>query len=121
MKRGDRASRLVIVASTRERQIRLEDGRPPEDYEQFASGYAVTAHHSHGKTIDSTIIAGDHMTRDLFYVAASRGREELTVVTSDTELFLEFIGISAGWQSASSEADIVGISDTPHRSKLRYE
>ena len=38
-------------------------------------GYAITGHRSQGKTVDAVILSGDVMKQELFYVAASRGRE----------------------------------------------
>jgi len=82
--------------------IHLQDGRViPKDYHQFSYGYAVTAHRSQGKTVDAVIISGDGMRKELFYVAASRGRESLAVITSDKERLRETIGISTARQSAS--------------------
>jgi ATP-dependent exoDNAse (exonuclease V) alpha subunit len=43
-----------------------------------ATGYAVTAHRSQGKTVDFEIIAAERMAQDLFYVSATRAREGLT-------------------------------------------
>ena len=44
-------------------------------YREFTHGYAVTAHRSHSKTVDHVIVSADVMKQELFYVAASRGRE----------------------------------------------
>ena len=44
------------------------------------------------------------MPRDLFYVSASRGREGLAVVTSDSQALQESIGVPADRQSASELA-----------------
>ncbi len=86
-------------------KIELEDGRTlPANYRQFDHGYAVTAHRSQGKTVDAVIVSGDRMTQELFYVAASRGRESLTVITSDSEQLRESIGISGERQSATELA-----------------
>jgi conjugative relaxase-like TrwC/TraI family protein len=64
-------------------RIQLDDGRAlPSNYRSFAHGYAVTAHRSQGKTVDSVVISGDGMPKELFYVAASRGRQSVTVITS---------------------------------------
>jgi hypothetical protein len=60
----------------------------------------VTAHKSQGKTVDEVIISGDRMTRELFYVAASRGRHRITVFTGDKENLRESIGISGERMSA---------------------
>ena len=76
----------------------------PPDYKQFSHGYAVTAHRSQGQSVDSVVISGDRMHKELFYVAASRGRESIGVVTSDKELLRETIAQSDSRQSASELA-----------------
>src|SRR5216684_6427026 len=94
---------LVTVSRIDEQgRIHLQDGRSlPENYKQFTHGYAVTAHRSQGKSVDAVVILADSMRKELFYVAASRGRESLTVVTSDTGLLRESIARSDVRQSAS--------------------
>jgi ATP-dependent exoDNAse (exonuclease V) alpha subunit len=92
---------LVKVSSLNGGAIQLEDGRTlPANYHEFADGYAVTAHRSQGKTVDSVIISADAMKQELFYVAASRGRSEIAIVTSDREQLRESVGISATRQFA---------------------
>jgi hypothetical protein len=94
---------LVTVAAVDSTgQIQLEDGRSlPSDYRSFTHGYAVTAHRSQGKTVDSVIISADGMRKELFYVAASRGRESITVVTSDKERLTQMVAQTAARKSAS--------------------
>jgi conjugative relaxase-like TrwC/TraI family protein len=92
---------LVNVSSLDGGAIHLEDGRTlPANYHEFTHGYAVTAHRSQGKTVDTVIISTDAMKQELFYVAASRGRREIAVVTSDREQLRESVGVSAMRQSA---------------------
>jgi ATP-dependent exoDNAse (exonuclease V) alpha subunit len=92
---------LVKVRSVEQSAISLEDGRTlPANYHEFAHGYAVTAHRSQGKTVDTVIISADVMKQELFYVAASRGRSEIAVVTSDHELLRESVGVSTTRMSA---------------------
>jgi ATP-dependent exoDNAse (exonuclease V) alpha subunit len=92
---------LVTVAGVEQGRIRLEDGRLlPPAYRQFTHGYAVTAHRSQAKTVDVPIVAADKMTRDDFYVAVTRGRESLVLITSDTLALQESIGVSGDRQSA---------------------
>ncbi len=89
-------------------RIWLADGRVlPANFRHFAFGYAVTAHRSQGKTVDSVIISGDGMQKELFYVAASRGRKSILVVTSDKELLSESVGRSSARRSASELARIM--------------
>jgi conjugative relaxase-like TrwC/TraI family protein len=94
---------LVTVSRIDEQgRFRLQDGRAlPENYKQFTHGYAVTAHRSQGKSVDAVVISADGMRKELFYVAASRGRESITVVTSDIDLLRESVARSVARQSAS--------------------
>ena len=86
-------------------RIHLADGRVlPAHYRQFSYGYAVTAHRSQGKTVDAVVISADAMSQELFYVAASRGRHAITVVTSDKELLRRSVTRSGQRQSASELA-----------------
>jgi conjugative relaxase-like TrwC/TraI family protein len=92
---------LVKVKSLNGGAIHLEDGRTlPANYHEYTHGYAVTAHRSQGKTVDTVIISADAMKKELFYVAASRGRNEIAVVTSDREQLRESVGVSTMRQSA---------------------
>jgi conjugative relaxase-like TrwC/TraI family protein len=95
---GDRSR----VASIDEQgAILLEDGRTvPHNFRQFNHGYAVTAHRSQGKTVDEVIISGDRMTRELFYVAASRGRHRITVFTGEKETLRDAVAVSGMRMSA---------------------
>jgi conjugative relaxase-like TrwC/TraI family protein len=94
---------MVTVSQVDERgRVSLEDGRMiPSSYRQFDYGYAVTAHRSQGQSVDAVVIAGETMSRELFYVAASRGREHLTVITSDKARLEESVGRSGARLSAS--------------------
>jgi conjugative relaxase-like TrwC/TraI family protein len=94
---------IVTVSLVDERgRVHLEDGRTiPSSYKHFDYGYAVTAHRSQGQSVDAVVIAGDTMGRELFYVAASRGREHLTVITSDKARLEESVGQSGARLSAS--------------------
>ena len=105
---GFRATNGEIVKVDRVEQdgrISLDDGRVvPRDYTHLAYGYAITAHRSQGKTVDAVIVSGDGMRKELFYVAASRGRESVTVITSDAETLRETVASSTARQSATELA-----------------
>jgi ATP-dependent exoDNAse (exonuclease V) alpha subunit len=92
----------VKVAHVKEQGgIVLEDGRTlPHNFRQFTHGYAVTAHRAQGKTVDEVIISGEKFTKELFYVAASRGRHRITVFTGDKDQLRESIGVSGERMSA---------------------
>jgi ATP-dependent exoDNAse (exonuclease V) alpha subunit len=112
---------LVTVSGVDEQgRIQLQDGRVlPEAYRHFNHGYAVTAHRSQGKSVDAVIISGDAMKKELFYVAASRGRESVIVVTSDRELLRESVTRSGARQSASELARKVQRCRAFQRGELR--
>ena len=93
---------VTVTAVDAAGRVQLEDGRTlPAGYRSFAHGYAVTAHRSQGKTVDSVIISADGMRKELFYVAASRGRESITVITTDKERLAETVAHTAARKSAS--------------------
>jgi ATP-dependent exoDNAse (exonuclease V) alpha subunit len=96
---------LVRVHSVENGRIQLEDGRTlPVNYRQFDHGYAITAHRSQGKTVDGVILSADAMMREQFYVGASRGRNEIAIVTSDRDQLRESLGISSARPSATELA-----------------
>jgi conjugative relaxase-like TrwC/TraI family protein len=96
---------LVKVRDVNGGRIHLEDGRTlPANYHEFDHGYAVTAHRSQGKTVDAVILSADAMKQELFYVGASRGRQEIVVVTSDREQLCNMLGISTARPSATELA-----------------
>ena len=86
-------------------RIQLEDGRTlPANYREFDHGYAITAHRSQGKTVDSVVLSGDMMKQEQFYVAASRGRDGIAVITSNVDQLRESLGISSARPSATELA-----------------
>jgi conjugative relaxase-like TrwC/TraI family protein len=86
-------------------RIQLEDGRTlPANYREFDHGYAITAHRSQGKTVDVVVLSGDMMKQEQFYVAASRGRDGITIITSDADHLRESLGISSARPSATELA-----------------
>ncbi len=96
---------LVKVRSVDGDRIQLEDGRMlPANYREFDHGYAITAHRSQGKTVDAVVLSGDTMKQEQFYVAASRGRDEITIITSDVDHLRESLGISSARPSATELA-----------------
>ncbi len=96
---------LVTVASIEGGAIRLKDGRQlPAAYKQFTSGYAVTAHVGQGDTADFVVAAPDGMRQDVAYVTFTRGKEGITVITSDAQTLRETLGVSGDRQSATELA-----------------
>ena len=93
---------VTVQAVNPQGLIQLSDGRIlPSNYRQFDFGYAVTAHRSQGKSVDSVIISADGMQKELFYVAASRGRKSVSVITSNKEQLRESVSTSTARMSAS--------------------
>ncbi|HMD71044.1 MAG TPA: MobF family relaxase [Bryobacteraceae bacterium] len=107
---GELVSVAAVDAAGR---VHLADGRTlPANYRSFTHGYAVTAHRSQGKTVDSVIISADGMHRELFYVAASRGRRAVTVMTSDKE---RLQGTVARSMARTSALELLRGTGTPLR------
>ena len=109
---------IATVRSVDRSGIHLEDGRSvPMNYREFTHGYAVTAHRSQGKTVDKVIISADVMKQELFYVSASRGREDIAIMTSDVSRLGESLGVSMARPSALELAkDIAQSKQTSERS-----
>ena len=100
--RATNGETVVVSQVDAQGRIHLQDGRTlPANYPHFDYGYAVTAHRSQGKSVDAVVISGDAIKKELFYVAASRGRESVTVLTSDKALLRESVACSGQRQSAS--------------------
>ncbi len=107
---------IVTVARLEDGRIQLEDGRRlPANYRSFDHGYVITAHRSQGKTVDAVIVSGDRMSKEQFYVAVSRGRENLMIITSDSEQLQDSIGISGERLSASELARKAGRDVSLHQ------
>ena len=105
---------LTTIRSVERGIINLEDGRSvPANYREFTHGYAVTAHRSQGKTVDQVIISADVMKQELFYVAASRGREGIAIVTSDIERLGQSLGVSMARPSAIELANEISQMKQP--------
>ena len=116
--RATNGETVTVSRVDRQGRIELTDGRTlPANYKHFDHGYAVTAHRSQGKTVDAVVISADAMKKELFYVAASRGRESVAVVTSDAELLRHSVGRSAERQSASELLGKVGV-DQPDNTRF---
>ena len=81
-------------------------------------GYAVTVHRSQGKTVDQVIVSADAMKQELFYVAASRGREGISIVTSDVERLGESLGVSMARPSAIELANQITQGKAFHEQDL---
>jgi len=88
----------TLTASTGKKDVSL----PPE-FKHLVHGYAVTAHASQGATVDHVVVLGDGMTREQFYVAATRGKSGLEVFTNDRSRLEERVKIS-GERKAAVEA-----------------
>ncbi len=112
---------LVTVAEiTAAGTVRLRDGRElPGEYRQFAHGYAITVHRSQAKAVDISVVSADRMNQDQFYVAVTRARHEVIVLTSDSLGLQASIGISADRQSALELAQRV--SDRTRRYEAQQE
>lgn len=93
--------RVKVAHVNEQGGIVLDDKRTiPHNFRQFTHGYAITAHRSQGKTVDEVIISGERFNKELFYVAASRGKHRITIFTGDKEQLHQSIGVSGERMSA---------------------
>lgn len=72
----------------------------PPDFKHLVHGYAVTAHASQGATVDQVIVLGDGMTREQFYVAATRGKTGIEVFTNDRHRLEQRVKVSGERKAA---------------------
>ncbi len=93
-------------------RVRQSADRVAADGTKLAHGAACTISRSRrpGKTVDTVIVSADGMRKELFHVAASRGRENIMVITSDKERLTQTVAQAAARKSAS---ELVRCS--PHR------
>ncbi|MFA7462951.1 MAG: AAA family ATPase, partial [Anaerovoracaceae bacterium] len=57
----------------------------PEDYAAFDYGWVTTSHKSQGRTAENVVVAAESLDRKAFYVALSRGRQEMSLHCPDKE------------------------------------
>lgn len=104
LKNGQRG---VITEIAEDGKIKLQVGNQIHQLDPHFShiihGYAVTAHASQGTTVDRVSVLADGMNREQFYVAATRGREDLKVHTADRYRFEQTVKLS-GERKAAIEA-----------------
>ncbi len=85
-----------ISPATQKLRINLEKGDEVKfnagDYPYFDHGYAVTDYKAQGQTVDEVIYLADtrsHLDFSSVYVAGSRARKNLEILTNDKELLQE--------------------------------
>ena len=57
----------------------------PEHYAAFDYGWVTTSHKSQGRTAEHVVVAAESLDRKAFYVALSRGRNEMSLHCPDKE------------------------------------
>ncbi len=97
---------VVTVNSVSSDEIFLKDGRViPKEYNLFTYGYAVTSVASQGKTADKVIVAastssGRAVSYNSFYVAVSRGKNEVSIHVNDLDRVKSVLNSVASRESA---------------------
>jgi conjugative relaxase-like TrwC/TraI family protein len=82
---------FTVEGFTKKGDIKLDNGVViPKEFGHIAHGYVDTSHASQGKTVDRVFIAISAaslkaVTRALWYVSLSRGRESVKIYTEDAE------------------------------------
>ncbi len=87
----DRETGLAQVELDKARRTVTVDLRQPQALDH---GYVSTSYRSQGRTVDHVIAMVDaqHASRELIYVAASRGRREAVLITDDRAALLTRLG-----------------------------
>ncbi len=100
VKNGEVGKVVSVDTEARLLMIETQDGIKSlslDTYNFLDYGYAVTVHKSQGQTVDRVIYAAEtgsrQMSANLFYVAVTRGRESVSVITDDREKLAERIAL----------------------------
>lgn len=85
---GLKNGELFEVVDIRGTQIKLRNDQKElwvdtRKYNYFDYAYAITTHKAQGMTVKNVLIAGKDMDYNLFYVALTRGKENLKIYTRD--------------------------------------
>jgi len=103
--------------------IHLEDGRTLPQLSRVRSRLCGNRASQPGKDGDAVILSADAMKQELFLRRASRGRQEIVVVTSDREQLREMLGVSQrghrqlSWQETDAASS--ALMRSPERSHYR--
>jgi len=85
--------------------ICLKDGRIlGREFDDFCLAYAQTAFKSQGRTVDTVLVAGDGLNKELFYVAVSRGRRGVKIFTKNIVDLAHKISMSGARKTATAFA-----------------
>ena len=102
-----------------------------KDFSALKYGFVTTSHKSQGQTKDNVVIAAESMDQKAFYVATSRGRENMRLHCPDKEILYKHIIKTTGDRQAAldMEADLKSllysssnnITEAKQREKLLLE
>lgn len=99
---------LIGIKKNGELTVKDQDGKQAtldRDFKHAFHGYAVTAHSSQGATVDDVLVLGDGMTKEQFYVAATRGKTGIEVLATDRQRLEMAVAVSGERKSALDIVD----------------
>jgi conjugative relaxase-like TrwC/TraI family protein len=76
-------------------ELLFPDGKPremvemPKNYAAFDYGWVATSHKSQGRTAENVVVAAESLDRKAFYVALSRGRQQMALHCPDKNFLKE--------------------------------
>lgn len=116
---GSIVEALGVDEKTGDLKVVDQDGKVwqlPRTFKQLQHGYAVTSYASQGQTVDHVLIS-DSQSRGAtsareFYVSISRGRQSVTLLTSDKESLRDHIQ-SLGERDLASDLQLRDPSKLP--------
>jgi len=100
---------LVTVTGFNPNGIQISNGKTvSSDYTQYTHGWAVTSYASQGLTCDQVAVSYDQSSyggidRRGFYVACSRGREDLRIFTDDKNFVRDSLRRNTGERTTATE------------------
>ncbi|BFU96791.1 MAG: conjugative relaxase [Nitrospira sp.] len=122
-RRNGDVARVVIDFEKGAIAIRDREGNEsafdPKRDRHWDHGYASTIHSSQGRTADRTIVHADSQqlatNKEAWYVAVSRPRNDLRVITDDVKSLREAVGESRAQESAIEAVGKSGVEKTYDR------
>jgi conjugative relaxase-like TrwC/TraI family protein len=120
--RLNNGSQYEVAGFTRSGDVKLTNGWIiDKGFGHLASAYVSTSHAAQGRTVDRVLVVASAasypaVTRENFYVAASRAKKGISVWTDDKQELAERVGRSDARMSAT---ELVGTLPVPHLNRVR--
>ncbi len=91
----------MITANPGKVMMLYSDGKPrelvdlPEGYDTFKYGWVTTSHKAQGRTAENVVVAAQSLDRKAFYVALSRGRQNMALHCPEKEFLKSRLSLTS--------------------------